>query len=255
VTFDPFGDFKTRGYLRNLANEKDLEIVRRLEHTSFITGIDAAFDRFAAMKRLLYQDVLETHKILFEAVYPWAGQDRLVTAPDLAVSKGSVLFARPEDIQRAVDWALEHGQDRKFMAAKPGEIMGYLAYGHPFLDGNGRTIMVVHGVLAQRAGFSIDWAATGKSDYLSALTKELDSPGKGHLDTYLKPFVRDAATDDGLATTIARAPGLEAGRDATSNHSRQPANPLQSACWPAAGTKKRVREAAKAQSNHAKTQV
>jgi cell filamentation protein len=86
VTFDPFGDFKTRGYLRNLANEKDLEIVRRLEHTSFITGIDAAFDRFAAMKRLLYQDVLETHKILFEAVYPWAGQDRLVTAPDLAVS-------------------------------------------------------------------------------------------------------------------------------------------------------------------------
>jgi cell filamentation protein len=129
------------------------------------------------------------------------------------ISKGSVLFARPEDIQRAVDWALEHGQDRKFMAAKPGEIMGYLAYGHPFLDGNGRTIMVVHGVLAQRAGFSIDWAATGKSDYLSALTKELDSPGKGHLDTYLKPFVRDAATDDGLATTIARAPGLDGGAE------------------------------------------
>jgi cell filamentation protein, protein adenylyltransferase len=69
----------------------------RLEHTSFTTGIDAAFDRLATIKRLSYQDVLETHKILFEAVYPWAGQDRRVTAPDLAVSKGSVLFARPED--------------------------------------------------------------------------------------------------------------------------------------------------------------
>jgi cell filamentation protein len=209
VTFDPFGDFETRGYLRNLANEKDLEIVRRLEHTSFITGIDAAFEHLAPIKPLSYRDVLDTHKILFEAVYPWAGQDRLETAPHLAVSKGRVLFARPEDIQRAVDFALEHGQDKTFMTAKCGEVMGYLAYGHPFLDGNGRTIMVVHGMLAQRAGFSIDWAATAKRDYLSALTNEIDSPGKGHLDTYLRPFVRAAAIGDDLAAKITEAPGLD----------------------------------------------
>lgn len=181
MTFDPFGDFETRGYLRNVAEEKDPEIVRRLEHSSFVTGIDAAFQRLAPVKRLSYKDVLDTHKILFEAVYPWAGQDRLQTAPDLAVGKGPVLFARPTDIRRAVDYALDKGQDKTFMAAKPGEVMGYLAYGHPFLDGNGRTIMVVHGVMAQRAGFSIDWAATAKSDYLAALTRELDAPGKGHL--------------------------------------------------------------------------
>jgi cell filamentation protein len=134
VTFDPFGDFQTQGHLRNLAKEKDLEIVRRLEHSSFTTGIDTAFEYLAKVKCLSYPDVLETHRILFEAVFPWAGQDRLKTAPDLAISKGSILFARPEDIQRAVDFALSHGQDKKFMAAKPGEIMGYLAYGHPFLD-------------------------------------------------------------------------------------------------------------------------
>ena len=209
MTFDPFGDFETRGYLRNFVGEKDSEIVRRLEHTSFTTGIDPAFDRLATIKRISYQDVLDTHKILFEAVYPWAGQDRLQTTPDLAVSKGPVLFAYPKDIQRAVDFALDRGQDKVFMAAKPGEIMGYLAYGHPFLDGNGRTIMVVHGVLAQRAGLSVDWAATTKSDYLSALTKELDSPGKGHLDAYLKPFVREAVADDRLAAEIAQAPGLD----------------------------------------------
>ena len=209
MTFDPFGDFETRGYLRNFAGEKDTEIVRRLEHTSFTTGIDSAFDRLATRKRISYQDVLDTHRILFEAVYPWAGQDRLQTAPDLAVSKGPVLFAYPKDIQRAVDFALDHGQDKAFMAARPGEIMGYLAYGHPFLDGNGRTIMVVHGVLAQRAGFSVDWAATTKIDYLSALTKELDSPGKGHLDTYLEPFVREAVPDDRLAAKVAQAPGLD----------------------------------------------
>jgi cell filamentation protein len=206
VTFDPFGDFETRGYLRNIAEEKDPDIVRRLEHASFTTGIDAALVRLAKIKQLSYADVLETHRILFEAVYPWAGQDRLTTAPDLAISKGNVLFARPEDIQRAVEYALTHGQDKKYMTQKPGEIMGYLAYAHPFLDGNGRAIMVVYAVLAQRAGFSIDWPATEKADYLSALTKELDDPGKGHLDTYLKPF--KAATDDRLAEEIAQAPGL-----------------------------------------------
>lgn len=56
--------------------------------------------------------------------------------------------------------------------------MGYLAYGHSFLDGNGRTIMTVHSVLAQRAGFSIDWSATTKDAYLDALTKEIENPAQ-----------------------------------------------------------------------------
>jgi cell filamentation protein len=209
VRFDPFGDFETQGYLRNLAKEKDPDIVRRLEHSSFMTGIDAALERLAKVKRLSYSDVLETHRILFEAVYPWAGQDRSATAPDLAISKGPILFAHPDYIQRAADYALAHGQDRKFMREKPGTIMGYLAYAHPFLDGNGRTIIVIHGVMAQRAGFSIDWVATGKADYLAALTKELDDPDKGYLDVYLKPYIRNAVPLDRLAADIAQAPGLD----------------------------------------------
>jgi cell filamentation protein len=195
VTFDPFGDFKTQGYLRNLAKEKDPAIVRRLEHASFMTGIDAALERLAKIKRLAYPDVLETHRILFDAVYPWAGQDRRMTAPDLAISKGPVLFAHPVHLQRAINYALTHGRDKEFMREKPGVVMGYLAYGHPFL--------------AQRAGISIDWAATDKVGYLSALTKELDDPDKGHLDSYLKPFIRGAVGEDRLAAEIALAPGLD----------------------------------------------
>jgi cell filamentation protein len=95
------------------------------------------------------------------------------------------------------------------MATKPGEIMGYLAHGHPFLDGNGRTIMVLHCVLAQRAGFSIDWAATSKNDYLAALTQELEDPDKGLLDAYLRPFIIGAVHHDDLAASVAAAPGLD----------------------------------------------
>jgi fido (protein-threonine AMPylation protein) len=97
VTFDPFGDFERQGYLRNFAKEKDLDIVRRLEHTSFTTGIDAAFERLATVKTLSYPDVLETHRILFGAVYPRAGQDRLTTAPNLAVSRPFIRETVPAD--------------------------------------------------------------------------------------------------------------------------------------------------------------
>ena len=112
-------------------------------------------------------------------------------------------------MRAAVEFALLKGQDRDYMKAKPGEIMGYLAYGHPFLDGNGRTIMTVHSVLAQRAGFSIDWSATTKNAYLDALTKEIENPSKGHLDGYLTPFMRDPIAYEQLATAIVQAPGLD----------------------------------------------
>lgn len=107
---------------------------------------------------------------------------------------------------------MRKGQDKDHMKEKPGEIMGYLAYGHPFLDGNGRTIMTVHSVLAQRAGFSIDWSATQKDAYLEALTKEIENPPKGHLDAYLKPFMRDPIAYEQLAATIVQAPGWVAAR-------------------------------------------
>jgi cell filamentation protein len=43
VTFDPFGDFATEGYLRNFEKERDLAIVKRVENASFTTGLDQAF--------------------------------------------------------------------------------------------------------------------------------------------------------------------------------------------------------------------
>jgi len=217
VTFDPFGDFEIQRYLRNFAKEKNVAIVKRLEHTSFLTGIDAAFATLASRPELDYEDVLQTHKRLFDAVYPWAGQDRLQTAPHLTVRKGSVIFANPADIRRAVEHALHLGHSKEVMIARSGEVMGYLAFGHPFLDGNGRTIMTVHSVMAQRADFSINWSATSKVAYLDALTRELAHPGRAILDNYLKPFIGKAVAYERLATQITSAPGIDGSVNAAEN--------------------------------------
>jgi cell filamentation protein len=209
VTFDPFGDFVTEGYLRNFEKEKNLAIIKRAEHASFVTGLDEAFAYLAKSKVLAYDDVLKVHGILFGAIYPWAGQDRTQTAPKLTIKKGAVIFANAPEIIAAVEFALRKGQDKDYMKAMPGEIMGYLAYAHPFLDGNGRAIMTVHSVLAQRAGFSIDWLATKKDAYLDALTKEIENPSKDYLDAYLKPLMRDPVSHEHLATAVVQAPGLD----------------------------------------------
>ena len=80
------------------------------------------------------------------------------------------------------------------MRESPGLVFGEFAYAHPFLDGNGRTIMAVHEELCRRAGIHIAWTATTKQGFLQALTAELDRPGSA-LDAYLKPFVRQGERD------------------------------------------------------------
>jgi cell filamentation protein len=132
--FDVFGDFETRGYLRNSEGLKELSKVKRLEHRVFLKNLPKAIEYLKGIKIIAYQDVLHTHRILFLDLYPWAGQDRQATAPDVAIVRAgrSDLFAHPRFTQDAVQYALKLGQDRAHMAAHPGEVMGHLAHAHRF---------------------------------------------------------------------------------------------------------------------------
>lgn len=169
--------------------------VKDLEHDAFRGNVERALRSLSRVEVLSFEDVKKTHETLFRDVYPWAGQDRSQNARDLHVTKGVVEFMFASHVGRGVDYALGQGNDAAVMRERPGEVMGNLAYAHPFLDGNGRTIMTVHAELCRRAGMHIDWSQTNKTDYLNALTRELEAPGKGHLDAYLKPYVRAGAVD------------------------------------------------------------
>lgn len=186
--FDPFNDYALAGYLRNKFQEKDPRIIKQVEQEVFIRQLPTAIQYLGSKNLLAYDDFLAVHQILFSEFYPWAGRDRLMTLPNSAVKKGDVLFSHPQSSRLAVEHGLRLGQDVETMAKNPGEIMGLFAYGHPFLDGNGRTMLPVHIELCHRAGFSIAWHKTNKVDYLSALSKEIETPGQGFLDTYLLQF-------------------------------------------------------------------
>jgi len=186
--FDPFGDFDQRGYLRNIRGCRDLEEVRRLENQSFKRNFQKAILHLKKTKDITYIDFLKTHQILFGDFYPWAGQDRATVLPNNAVNKGRVMFSHPSSARLAVEYGLSIGQDKERMKKNCGEVMGNFAYGHPFLDGNGRTMLMVHMELCHRAGFSIAWEKTTRKDYLTSLTLEIESPDKGYLDHYLNLF-------------------------------------------------------------------
>lgn len=87
--------------------------------------------------------------------------------------------------------------------------MALFAYGHPFLDGNGRTMLLVHMELSRRAGFSIDWSATHKKDYLHALSQEIETPARGILDTYLLQFRRLQVDRDVWSKSILEIKGRD----------------------------------------------
>ena len=207
--FDPFKDFGSAGYLRNARKDKDPIVIKHMEHNLFRANLKDALEYLAQQEIIEYPSFLEVHRILFRDYYPWAGQDRLATAPHLLVSKARTQFCEPLTIRLAVDQGLRLAQHHNRMPEAPGEIMGLFAYGHPFLDGNGRTMLLVHMELAHRAGFSIDWSATTKTDYLSALTREIESPGNGILDQYMASFMGPRVERGQLIGSVLAIPGLD----------------------------------------------
>jgi hypothetical protein len=64
--FDPFGDFETRGYLRNVDGIEDLDELKYIEHGFFKSNLEAAMAYLHAVKgSICYVHFLEVHRILF----------------------------------------------------------------------------------------------------------------------------------------------------------------------------------------------
>lgn len=208
--FDPFNDFETAGYLRNVEGLKDPEQIRRQEHFFFEVNLEEALNYLHGRQdEICYEDFLRVHRILFDPLYPWAGMDRHQLGVGRLITKGKrVQFELSEKCRQAIEWGLRLGNDVEHIRRRPGEVMGALAWGHPFLDGNGRTMLLVHSELCHRAGFAIDWLSSDKNLYLAALTHELECPADRVLDAYFSRLRIDSRPREDWVDYFKTVPGL-----------------------------------------------
>lgn len=111
------------------------------------------------------------HRRLFQDVYDWAGQLRVVE-----ITKGSTIFARRDMIERAAatlfgQLAKEYhlgGLDPCRFSARAGYFLGEINVLHPFRDGNGRTQRAFIGQLAEANGYLIDWNGMSREEVVRA---------------------------------------------------------------------------------------
>lgn len=207
MTFDPFADFQERGYLRNVHGLKDMALVKGLENLTFQATLEETLGWLSRQDNLNYACLLETHKRLFEGLYPWAGQDRTQTSPNKTVVKGNLVFANPEEIQRAFNAGLRE--------KTPGRMLGQWAYAHPFLECNGRALFTFLSEYLHRECKLIMWSELNSYAFLRALTKQMEDPKDPELDKVIGEITRNIAPSSSLPEIVEQLSRIDWTQDPT----------------------------------------
>lgn len=190
--FDPFGSYERSGYLENVFAEKNLDVVKKMEQAVFYLNFDVVAKNLKKFKIISASQIYLIHQILFIDLYPWAGKTRyLLSSMDksMEVRKGTVEFLTPYMIDTSINMLTPRINDSQYLKKNLGQSIGDIAYIHPFLDGNGRTMLTLFDELARRCHLSINWSEMKRHEYLDALTQEINSPGSGAMNKYMKEFV------------------------------------------------------------------
>ncbi|MCL2091811.1 MAG: Fic family protein [Micrococcales bacterium] len=206
-TYDPATQ---EGTLRNLFEERDARVLKRLEYVEtaerqreLLAGeasVEATYD--AAHVRAV-------HRHLFGDVYEWAGQYRTV-----AITKGTPGgFAATDQIDRYLAdvhrlacqtawWAL----DRDEVAEQAAAVFAYLNHAHPFREGNGRTAKVFMTYLVRQSRFALDFTRVSPQEWNAASRDS--GPDLGSYDPVPDSLVPVFArlVVDGPATPLGHVP-------------------------------------------------
>lgn len=145
-------DFRVLRNKLNLKSAKELDYFER----EFVTA--------RAMQDLPQGDfdlahLRAIHRHLFQDVYDWAGEIRVVE-----ISKGGSQFQARRFIEQGMGDVHRRIKTHNYLRNLPadqfadlaGEIMGDVNYVHPFREGNGRTQLFYLDQLAAQAGHALD---------------------------------------------------------------------------------------------------
>lgn len=115
---------------------------------------------------------LQIHKHLFGDVYVWAGQPRTIRT-----GKGGNWFCYPEHIDAQLDDVFRKlkkdgflsGRDKYSFAEGAAAFLAYLNAIHAFREGNGRAQLAFVALLAQFAGYVLDYERMEPAAMLDAM--------------------------------------------------------------------------------------
>ncbi len=155
---------------KTLINKHDILDAQKLE------DLEAAFYRVRLAEPLPsghfdYAHLKRIHKHLFGDIYEWAGHERTVD-----IVKGDSHFARKEFIKSALEKIfIKLETDNYLENLAQIEFCKKLAYyfneinaAHPFREGNGRTLRAFCDLLAEKAGYRLDWGKITPNDFIQA---------------------------------------------------------------------------------------
>lgn len=159
-----------------LAREEE-KITKKKAVTLFESG------RLEQLEAGTFDSLREIHKILFEDIYEFAGQLRMV---NLAI--GKFRFAPVLYLQSAIE-QIETMPQSNFNEIIEKYVEMNIA--HPFREGNGRSMRIwLDCILKKQIGKVVDWSKVEKEDYLLAMER---SPVR---DIEIKYLLQDALTDE-----------------------------------------------------------
>lgn len=111
------------------------------------------------------------HRHLFQDIYHWAGELRIVD-----ISKGNTRFANVSRIEPEAKKLFRQLEQENYLVnlsrenfvARLAHYYSELNVIHPFRDGNGRAQRIMFEVISINAGYALRWEPIGRSEWLDA---------------------------------------------------------------------------------------
>lgn len=144
------------------------------------------------------------HRHLFQDVYEWAGEIRTVD-----ISRGTSRFANASLIESYLGGALRNlaveswlrGLPPDAFVARLAHYMGEINATHPFREGNGRTQRVFCALLAEQAGYFIDFESVDQAQMYRVMIASFNGDAKpleGLLLNITSIVSEDEVNDEGM---------------------------------------------------------
>lgn len=147
----------TTGLLRNLLDITDADTLMFVESGAVTKRLQELYENPIKIKGI--KNLFEIHRHLFQDIYAWAGQKRIVE-----ISKDGKQFFPTTQFDNAfiyVDTLITEFKkipknNKKHLAEKLADILDNVNYLHPFREGNGRTQREFLRLLALEKGLTLN---------------------------------------------------------------------------------------------------